>query len=1215
MDLNSLQGINADIVPDPRKTPGSTDPLLQKLFKENDASSASWTPSFSADVKPLVELKAPEPFGLHETNYYRYARRSNFDELGFTPYADNESLYNAHSSAWGEIGRGLQGMLLNTATTAADMAEGTYDLITGNWDTMFEADPAAAARFEEINRLYGSTEGGVQGFVANNAINLGFMAGMVVEGLGEGIVASALLGPEAGVGVLGSKIFQGARGISKVDDAIKAGRAVSALDDITTPSKAASALNAISGSTPNWIKSGVGGIGKVVMPNMTEYVSDAFKAAAIGEDLPSAARGAGALFKEVQLVKAAATEAQLEGGFVQNELYREALNNYYDQFGAMPSTEELENISKAAKEAGDRAVMANLPVIYLTDAIVMKPLLGMGKTASRVFGKAGDMTSDLSKYGIRQTADGLYETVGKGFKNGLRNAFTPGSISRFGRNVFLPAVSEGLQENFQEIVSQSYKDYYSSVLSDPLNIPFQDMRGTFDGVGEILNLAADPALRRYSSEALADQFSAQGLETFMSGAFIGGLTGVGGNKLSRLMKSATAKGREEIRTLDAQQAERTQELVDILNSGAKDVYSLFNPRIKNYIEQSRALAEWQQAKQQGDEKKAKDILEELRFGHLMTVLQTGQVDNFKQKLASLQQLDDQGVMEATGLDDAAEARQRITETVVYADNLQKKFKEVEKQYGNPFDASQYAAGSDAYNRVRLNHFAYEQAKRDLIFLQETQEKTKERFESLKSDISRRNTSGNTTSSDIDVVTSLPALTNELDLLSREVLAEATTPEQKQLLAEKKAKRKALDKYRIARQRYEKLITGKNASDISEAAQEKRAKAIEGLREAYAAYVGLTAKGARVNAQNIDSDIISIVDSIALGRDQFGLIDAINALNSPERLTEYARRNAAAIEDVIVNKRVYLGKSLDLFKKNAQKNEIINQIYKSGYFIGYDELKAYFDEGKMPTKLYTVRGRKEVDINSEQAASVRNLLGLFAPEFGAKPQEEVQTEEVASETLVTPTEEVPTVATEFAEPVRVTTEEPGEPTQKYQYSDLPQELKDIIDNMFERENAKRRANDENLIRSVVQYATFPTPQARIREYFAANPQVEEAGIVPATAEEAFAETPTTNKYSGRVESATSVADLKRIESEVSLDGDLDDATANVVMTRIAERKAELGSDVGETIPAVTEEEKTLAEESIPTSEDMMNKQNRIIDDAASKPKEDLDEDFFDNINEC
>ena len=1205
---------NIDI--DPPKT--IKDPTLQKardLFDINKIDAAKIAPGQAA---PLIEIKAPQPFGLHETNYYRYARRSNFDELGFTPYADNESLYNAHSSAWGELSRGLQGMLLNTAATAADMAEGTYDLITGNWGSMFESDPAAAARFEEINSLYGSTEGGVQGFLANNAINLGFMAGMVVEGIGEGIVASAFLGPEAGLGTVGARIGQAVGLINKADDAIKLSRGVSVFDNITTPSQVSSALNGIRNSTPNWIKSTGNGFGKMVMPNMTEYVGDAFRAAAIGENLPSAARGAGALFKEVQMIKAAATEAALEGGFVQNELFKEALGKYYDENGFMPSEIELQNISEAAKEAGDRAVMANLPVIYLTDAIVMKPLLGMGKTASRIFGKAGDMTSDLSKYGIRQTADGLYETVGKGFKNGLRNAFTPGSISRFGRNVFLPAVSEGLQENFQEIVSQSYKDYYGSIISDPLNIPFHDMKGTFDGIGEVLNLAVDPALRRYSSEALADQFSAQGLETFMSGAFIGGLTGVGGNKLSRLMKSATARGREEIRTLDAQQAERTKELVDILNSGAKDVYSLFNPRIKNYIDQSRALAEWQQAKQQGDEKKAKDILEELRFGHLMTVLQTGQMDNFKQKLASLQQLDDQGVMEATGLDDATEARQRITETVAYADNLQKKFKEVEKQYSNPFDASQYAAGSEAYNRVRVNHFAYEQAKRDLIFLQETQEKTKERLDSLKNDISRRNTSGNTTSSDVDILTSMPGLTNELDLLSKEVLAEATTPEQKQLLAEKKAKRKALDRYRIARQRYEKLISGKNATDTSEAAQEKRAAAIEKLKEAYAAYVNLTAKGGKINAENLDNDIISIVDSIALGRDQFGLIDAINALNSPEKLTEYARRNAAVIQDVIVQKRVYLERSLDLFKKNAQKNQIINDIYKSGYFIGYDELKEYFNEGKMPTKLYTVRGRKEVDINSEEAANVKELLEFFATAFGAKPQEQAAPSEEVPTQAETPTEEAEapvTVATEFAEPVRQTTEEPTAEGQKYQYADLPQELKDIIDNMFERENAKRRANDENLIRSVVQYTTFPTPQRAIREYFAANPQQDETAIAPATPEEAFAQTSTTNKYSDRVESAASVADLKRIESEVSLDGDLDDATANVIMTRIAERKAELGSDAGEAIPAVTEEEKILAEESIPTSEDMMNKQNRIIEEAASKPKEDLDEDFFDNINEC
>ena len=1205
-----------DNTPDPTRS--ITDPVLRKALQ----AAAISDPREMARVAPgtpapLIEIKAPQPFGLHETNYYRYARRSNFDELGFTPYADNEALYNAESSAWSEIGRGLQGMLLNTATTAADMAEGSYDLITGNWGNMFESDPVAAARFEDINRIYGSTEGGVQGFLANNAINLGFMAGMVIEGIGEGIVASAILGPEAGVGVLGTRVVKGVRGLMGIDDAVKATRIASSLDNINTPSQVSAALNAINSSTPNWIKSGLGGAGKIVMPNATEFIGDAFKAASLGEALPSAARGAGSLFKEVQLVKAAATEAQLEGGFVQNELYQEGINKYYENFGTMPGQVELENISKAAKQAGDRAVMAHLPIIYLTDAIVMKPILAMGKTTSRVLGTAGDMTADLSKYGIRQTAEGLYETAQKGFKNGLRNTFSPSGMSRLGRNVFLPAISEGLQENFQEIVSQSYKDYYSSVLSDPLNIPFQDMKGTFSGLGEILNLATDPALRRYSSQALADQFSAQGLETFMSGAFIGGLTGVGGNKLSQWSKLVTAKGREEVALLKSQQEARTQELVDILNNGSKDVYSLFNPRIKNYIDQSRALAEWQKAKVEGDEKKQKDIVEELRFSHLMTVLQTGQMGNFKQKLGALQQLDDQGIIEATGLDNAPEARERINQTIAYADNLEKKFKDVEKQYGNPFDASQYAPGSDAYNRVRTNHFAYDQAKRDLIFLAETQEKTKERLEALKADISRRNTSGNTTSSDIDNFTTLASLTQELDLLGKELLAEATTPEQKQILAEKKKKRRALDKYRIARERYEKLISGKNASDVSEATQEKRSSAVDKIKQAYKEYVGISAKSNRVSDESIDNDTISIIDSIALGRDQGGLLDAINALNSPEKLTQYAIRNAAIINDVIIQKRDYLGKSLDLFKKNLQKNEIINQVYKSGYFIGYTELKEYFDSGKLPSKLYTVKGRKEVDINSEEAADVKDFLNLFAAQFGGKPEETVEptAETTAEGTPVTSQaqpEPATTVEGEFAEDLTPTVEETI-PTEKYQYNDLPQELKDIVNDMFERENDRRQRDSENLIRSVAQYTTFPSPQRRIKEYFDANPPVDETAIVPATAEEAFA--PAQDKYADQIENAKSVKALNKLETDVSTDMEIDEATANKNLARITERKAELGAEVGEVIPPVAEEEKKLAEQSIPTSEDLIAKTNLTIEDAANKSKDDLDDDFFGNINEC
>ena len=1318
---------------DPVKT--YKDPTLQRaantIFNANADGTA--TKIAPGTASPLIEIKAPEYFGLDETNYYRYARRSNFDELGFTPYADNEALYNSQASNWGEIGRGLQGLVLNTGTTAMDMAEGSYDIITGNWGKLFESDPIAAQNFEDINRLYGSSKGGVTEFLANNAINLGFMTGMIAEGLAEGALISLATGSPAGFGLTASKIAQGA----KIVD-----RASTVLNNVT-PSRASNILNAIGRSTPDWIKSGVGGTGKLVLPNATEFISDAFKAASIGEQLPSAARGAGAFFKEVQTLKAASTEAALEGGFVQNKLFEKGVDLYYQNNGTMPGQAELDNIMRAAKEAGDKSLMANLPVIYLTDAIVFKSILGMGKTTSRVFGTSGDMSAKLSNYGIKETAGGLFEEINKkGFRNGLRNTFSPGSVSRLGRNVFLPAISEGLQENFQEVVSQSYKDYYSTVLSDPLNIPFQDMKGTFSGIGEIFNLAVDSKLRQFSSKAVGDQFSQKGLETFLSGAFIGGLGSTGGSKIAEWSKTVTAKGRQERDLLKTQEAGRRTELINILNEASKDVYSLFNPRIKNYIDQSKALSEWQQAK--GDEKKQKDIVEEIRYNHLMTVLQTGQIGNFKEKLNALLQLDDTGIVEATGLDNATEGRERISQTLAYADNLEKQYKTVEKEYGNPFDASQYATGSEAYERVRTNYFVYEAAKRDLIFLEETQAKTKERLESIRTDISKRNASNNTTSSDIDVLTSTSALQQELDLLSKEVLAEAITPEQKQVLSEKKQKRKALDKYRIAYSRYEKLITGKNASDQSEAAQEKRENAINALKDAYKNFITTAAKGSTISEEKIEKDIISIIDSIALNRDQQGLIGAINNLNSPERLTKYAIRNAAVLNDVIVQKKDYIAQSLNLFKRNLQKNQSINAIYQSGYFMGSNELKEFFETGKIPTKLYTVRGSREVDVNSEEAVNVKEILTFLSSFFKKEDVSEESTQEAVTEEVVpgvTPvspeaqSEPTTTIEGEFTEDLTPSTTDVVPSTQKIQYTELPAELKKTIDNLFKNENDRRAKDGENLISSVSQYTMLPTPQRIIKEYFDANPPVDETAIVPATAEEAFetgrdvqatiseleskkadiekrrqeelkkfgtSEKKTSkynikllgineyvsrelmelaysndwgnnpkiggtgqtldriierggyskeeliqyflkpeiskinakydaelaalsvdsknnriylNLYTEQIEKATSLKALNKLEVDISTDSKMPESQANKNLARITERKAELGAEVGEVIPPVAEEEKKLAEQSIPTSEDLIAKTNLTIEDAANKSKDDLDDDFFDNINEC
>jgi hypothetical protein len=1184
MDLLNDQFNSVNFTPEPAPI-GSDDPVFKKLSKELDVRNPNYNFTYKDQPAPLVTIKNPEPFGLYETNYYRYARRPNFDELGFTPYADNEKLYNDNSTALGEIGRGLQGFVLNTGVTAMDGLESTYDMITGNWGNMFQSDPAAAARFEDINRIYGSTEGGVTGFVANNAINLGFVSGMLLAAIPDMAAAALMKNPNAAVSGL-SKLGSIGKILSKADDAASIVAKTKVLSDAPTIGATSQFLNRLSATSPEWVKTFSGGIGKTVLPNVTEYIDDAFNAARIGEALPSAGKGVAAMYKELQTLKFAATEAQLEGGFVQNELYDEALRKFYDTNGYYPDDDTLENIMAAAKKGGDKVVMANLPVIYLTDAIVLKPILGMGKTVSRITGLTGGLGTSLAERGIRQTAEGVYEAT----KKSLKTSFTPASLKRFGKNVFLPGVAEGLQENFQETVSGAYKGYYSQLLSDPLNIPFEDMNGTFDGAFEIFNMVADPELREYSKKSAAAQFSAQGLETFLSGALIGGFSGVAGSKIATLSKMATAKGREELKIIKAQEEELTNEIVNTLNDANADVYKLFNPRLKNYKDANNLLKEYQQAKLSGDKKVQKDILEELRFNHLMTVLQTGQLDNFKQKLNNLQTLDDAGVMEATGIENAEEARTRLKETISYADSLDSKYKAVNEEYENPFKTDQYAPGTAEYNRVRTNHFAYEQAKKDLIFLTEVNSKTKERMESLRSSISSNNTSGKTTATDVDILTSEEALKEELSLLDKEIFAEPETPEQKKILKDKIARRRALTNYLKAVTNYR--TKGEKPAMLN---------ALQKAHKAFVLQVASSGRPTLVNEAKIESDFVSVVDSLKLSKENEATISAINYLNNPIKLTEYAKRNAAIIEDVILNRKKYFKDSLDLFKKNIKSSQLIKEIYDLGFIVGVDELPDLIN-GKIPAVVYNTKTKKAVDINSDEAAPVKNLLedyGFTSDEAAPADATTPPTGEPGTEP--TPQAQAPrTVEDEFKD----VDEEPAPPVtqESYDFDTLPVALQKVITDAFNRVNETRRSEGEDLIGSIRQFMLLGSTKRLVKDWLDANKDV------PTQTSQQF------DNFKKRISAAQTQEELFDIDTDIAV-SDLSDTEIDELSNMIEDKRKTFGVSATTPVEPTTDEEKSAVNQSMEPAEDFLRKRRAVIENSVSQTPEELDDDFFDNINEC
>lgn len=940
--------------------------------------------------KPLFTEYPDRPFGLAESEFFRYANRSNFDELGFSPYRDNEALYNQESNIFGEISRSLHGAMLVGGSTFADMAMGTADLLTGEWESFFSPNTKSAERFQDVMQQYGSRKGGATEFIANNLINVGFMGGMIAESLLEGALVSVATGGLGAIpefGKIGANLFKAGKAVDAAADVARAGKAAQRLKGATGASSileqgaksqqgASSLLKSLADNADNLLKIGGNKVVQFLNPiqNTGEFFGDVLRAAKVGEELPGMAKGAGAMFKDLQLYKAALEESKLEAGFTVNEIKNQAIDSFIKENGRRPNQEELDRIDKIALERGNATMVQNLPVILLTDKLVFGPMLKMGKTTSRVFGFSGGVADDLARRGINFNGDSFFrgtrnagknirETLKVKGKNFARGLIKPSTYLRRGKNILTAGTGEGLQEVFQEVVgganvdyglalandpnaaysTGSFKDFYAGIVSDPSNVPFNNLAG-------------------YFGENVMNQFSKEGLHAFASGMFIGGIVGGGGNKLAKAVKGgslATKKGREQYQAAKVEQDKLTDELVEQLNNNIKDPMALFNPRVKNHIQQKELIKEYQQALQSQDIKKAKDIMEELRFNQLMTAFETNTYDIFKDKLIALRTLDEQGIVEAVGLEDPKEARQRLEETIEYAEDLKKRYDKFNKKYKNPFNPSAYEIGTEAYTRNQINYRAFENAKRDLIFMEETTLKTKQRQEQIKTELGNAQLTGNFSALDVDVLTSVKNLNDEIALLESETITSegAQTPEEKQLLKEKKARLKALKNYRNALDKYE-AVDKKFQNDSSSKAGGAREEALGNYRKAFDEYINhlSTVAGDQsvVDIDALEDAFDLIVDHTLLERENASASAALNVLNNPAGLTERAMREAAAMTDVYANKRKYIRRSVKTFISAAKKNEILQRLKNMGVAIPHDELQEFLEEGILPSALFSLR---------------------------------------------------------------------------------------------------------------------------------------------------------------------------------------------------------------------------------------------------------------------
>ena len=472
-----------------------------------------------ADNQRIIANKEglqPLNFSIKATNYDRYnnkAFKKLFNDIGFHPYIDNETMYNANSTWWDENARmrSQWGRVFSTGFTSTWDAIG--DVIQGRGWTSSDRDGAEV--FEDAMRIGNSSKEGVGAFMNNLALNSGYTFGILANIAVEEL---ALAGLEY-ITMGGATPIVASR---TAYNAIRLGKAFDKTIDVTRAAKQSKTLlgslkNAdhaydFFGNAGRWAMN-------VVTPNTYKAIKNISTTKNTAKALSLFARNAktaGGFYRDVRMINLAMSESKLEAGMVENKMYNDLYNEYVAEYGSRPIGDALKEIKEKSGEAAFTTLMWNFPVIFFSNQFVLGTALRGFRGIGSFFNKGSrditkriltrspkQITKEFAKSGVKTAfIDGGKSALGriwkKGISGNLRGAL--GSLLRYSSF----NLAEGFQEITQEAIAVGAEDYYKNLYADPA-------MGGID------------AMQASVYAGLNSQMSGQGFEVFMSGFLMGGL--------------------------------------------------------------------------------------------------------------------------------------------------------------------------------------------------------------------------------------------------------------------------------------------------------------------------------------------------------------------------------------------------------------------------------------------------------------------------------------------------------------------------------------------------------------------------------------------------------------------------------------------------------------------------------------------------------------------
>tara|TARA_R110001632_G_scaffold1100_4_gene4436 strand:+ start:1850 stop:7138 length:5289 start_codon:yes stop_codon:yes gene_type:complete len=902
----------------------------------------------------------------HQNQFYdRYSNHEQFQNLGFNPFQDNESLYNDNTSTWQEIKRASSQWMTLTGLGFADAA-GFGDL----------SDRDVAKKYEKAMAIGSSSIGGVGGFTSNLYLNSGYTVGIMAE---LAVEEAIMLAAEAGLVAATAATFGGTAPILAANTATMAARAGRAFNKIGKAFKYSSKLGKAAdtaydlGRTLTSFKDAskarkffgkaAKGIGNVINPleGTMDFARNINKMGDVN-GIVKTAKGFGAFYKDIRNVRLAYGEGALEGGMVENEMSRDLYEDFVSENGRQPNDDEAAKIRATASEAGRTTAKINAPVIMLSNKLTFDGLVrprfskigsdfieaGLGKKI--LFNPKAAAGQVFSKVPAMYNVPKIAMTYARNPKLIYRGLSTYGKAN----------VAEGLQEIAQETIGGASKDYYKAKYAG------NAMRGGY--------LAATAA-------NLGNQFSAQGAETFLSGFLMGGFISPVSNTIAglspqNLQQEGTFLNNTVLKFTDKaayakSKAARDTSLnntLESLNELYADPNKYFSPDLENTIEQKEYVEGMNQSQKNGDKKTYYDLKNAAGQKHILTALRMGRVDTFNTRMEELKQLSAEEVEKSYDMPKEQFDKQ-LDNSLAQSKEIERRYNLGKEKYKNPFSPEKYKSGTVERAQEQMRKNSWDSALEEMVFQQGSFDNALSRKQDLLNNLKEVSGLEKTSASDFTHIESLRSMERESSTLKEEIesygnIKEISDPEIKKTLKYKKDKLASIEKYRNAVQKNVYENTNEDESLTPEQNKE--------ISDAFVGYAQVVAKesGDFTNIDKLREAAQNNTDAQFLGTRAEKLNQAVNALLEPQEFLNQVERITELTTNLYKEKSIEIKKSLEAFLKLKDTNDMLGQLASDlegkNMFIDPDALIELMKTGEVPKEIFYIADKGDMKAGTQVA---------------------------------------------------------------------------------------------------------------------------------------------------------------------------------------------------------------------------------------------------------